>query len=211
MVITLSSKGRAFNVPVLLLAIGAGLLLAGVDAWRRADAWDDVYVGLAAAFAGAGSAWMGLSEGRGLVVSGEVLLSKGTWRRVALERQAALFGVRHQGGWRSSRFTVFVTDGTLRDDIAEFQSERGARSAIVRLERALLPLPPDDESLRRSRRRAAATVRSLEKDWKTNADAAQAQIDAYYASPSWRRAKYGVIAVVVLYSIAMLIYGALQP
>jgi hypothetical protein len=180
---------RAWSVPVLLFAFGMAFL--GFSLPER------LIVGV---LLGAGAVAMAVGEFRVLTSVDDRLVIRGFRRRLVLERAETAFGVRLQTGWRSSRYIVVATDGSISDDVAEFVSEGNARRAIARFEAALETT---------SGRRAAAVVRSIEKPWKAHVAEGQKIIDAYYASPAWRRAKYVVIGLVVVYSLAMLIYGAL--
>ena len=177
-------------MPILLFALGMAFLVFSLP--QRS---------IVGVLLGAGAVAMAAGEFRVLTSVDDRLVIRGLRRRLALDRAETAFAVRLQTSWRSARYIVVATDGSVSDEVAEFMSEGNARRAIARLEASLATT---------SGRRAAAIVRSIEKPWKANVAEGQKIIDAYYASPSWRRAKYGVIGLVILYSLAMLLYGALR-
>jgi hypothetical protein len=197
---------RALSIPVLYFGAGLGILIVSIAALiGGASPWGAG----GGVLLGAASVAIALGSVRLITTDANALTVRGIKRRLALDRDASAFGVRLHTSHRSASYVVFVTDGSVQDDVAEFMSETSARGAIARLEKQLLGGTPEPGE--RSRRRGAAAVRSVEKEWRTRVGEGQKVIDAYYASPAWARAKYGVIALVVVYSLAMLIYGALQP
>lgn len=200
MLITPPGQHRAYSLPVLLFVFGIVFLVFSSAALMRAERLRDGFGMAFGALLGGGAIAMALAEIRVLSSAGDQVIVRGWRRRLALDRASTAFGVRLQTGWRSARYIVLITDGSVSDDVAEFLGEGAARRAIARLEAALGTEPG---------RRAAALVRAIEKPWKADVAEGQKIIDAYYASPAWRRAKYGVIGLVVVYSLAMLLYGAL--
>ena len=180
---------RAWSVPILLFAFGVVFLVFSLP--ERL---------IAGVLLGAGAVAMAAGEFRVLTSVDDRLVIRGLRRRLVLDRAETAFGVRLQTSWRSARYIVVSTDGFVSDEVAEFVSEGNARRAIARLEAALETTPG---------RRAAAFVRAIEKPWQANVAEGQKIIDAYYTSPAWRRVKYGVIGLVIVYSLAMLLYGAL--
>lgn len=176
-------------MPILLFAFGVAFLVFSLP--ERL---------IAGVLLGAGAVAMAAGEFRVLTSVDDRLVIRGLRRRLVLDRAETAFGVRLQTSWRSARYIVVSTDGFVSDEVAEFVSEGNARRAIARLEASLETTPG---------RRAAAFVRAIEKPWQANVAEGQKIIDAYYTSPAWRRVKYGVIGLVIVYSLAMLLYGAL--
>jgi hypothetical protein len=197
--ITRQARRRAYNVPVLLFLFGSVFLIFSMAALVNVARLGDGFAMVFGLLLGAWAIAMSLGEIR-VLRSVDDLVSVRGWRRtLTLDRASTAFGVRLQTSFRSSRYIVLITDGSVSDDVTECLSEGRARRAIARLEAALGTEPG---------RRAAAFVRSIEKPWQANVAEGQKIIDAYYASPAWRRAKYGVLGLVVIYSLAMLLYGA---
>lgn len=206
MLVTRTAAGRAYSVPILYLVVGTAIGTLSMGALLQASGAGQIWGGLIGVLLGGGSVVLGIGSCRLLRAGGDELVVSGLGKRVSLERTAAAFGVRLQSGGRSSRWIVFVTDGQSSDELGDWFSEQGARRAITRLERALLPpADPHHRPLARAKRQVAA----IEREWQAPLAEAQKTVQAYYDSPAWRRAKYGVVGLVIAYSIGMMIYLAL--
>jgi hypothetical protein len=200
MIVTLQARRSAWVVPVLLSIASLSLVVATVAAILSAKSWGAVLV--AAVFA-ALICWTALSELLRIEVRDGRLMVRGIWRSNMLEASRVALGVRLRSGSRSARFTVFISDGRGRADVADFGSEAASRRAVERLRSALL------EPTHVPAASAVREVEAVEREWQAQLAQTMQVVNAYYQSPTWRRAKYAVIAVLVLYVVGMALFQLL--
>jgi hypothetical protein len=199
MLLTSRGHNAALSLPVLLLGLATILGVLAVGSLLKGPAWGVVVpCGLFSSFA----FWAAFDELALIRMDGATLRVWGPFRRGELRASGAAFGVRLRPSSRASRYVIFATDGQASIDLAELGTLRGARAGIERLSRALY-----GGHLHIPNARAAQEVETVEREWQASAGEAQQQIDEYYRSPAWRRAKLIVIGVVLAYSIGMILYG----
>jgi hypothetical protein len=95
---------------------------------------------------------------------------------------------------------LFATDGEASTDLGSWGSERAAERARQRVGSALFE--PSHEACSRATREVAG----VEREWRAQHEKAQAVIDAYYQSPTWKRMPYVIGIGLALYVAGMLLY-----
>lgn len=168
-------------------------------------------VSMLGAARGAGSGVLGLvllvvlagvavASVRTVATTGRELRVWSPFRRTALDARACAFGVRVTVGARGGvTYVVHATDGRVSADVSEHLTLRGADDAVARLEAAFV------EGESRARARVVARTRAQREAWQRQHREAQAQVDAYYRSPAWRRAKWLVVGGVLAYVAVMIV------
>ena len=197
MLLTSRARRTVVILPLLVLTFASVMGGVAVSAFFKGSWGVVIGCGLFSSFC----FWMAFDALVVLRVDGGALRLWGPFRRRELRAEACTFGVRLQAGARSSRYVVFGTDAQASVDLGEWQTERGARRGIQRLQQALYGDAPRSPSTRAERE-----VEQVERAWQATMAEAQKSVDAYYQSPAWRRGKYLVIGLVVTYVVGMMLY-----
>lgn len=117
--------------------------------------------------------------------------------RQTFDARAAAFGVSATYGGRSgATYTVYVTDGMRRSDIASYASRR-ALGVASKLTGVFAVTRAGGSSEARG-----LVSREIEA-WKAQEDAAMRQVNAYYASRTWKRMPIYVGVGLALYLAAV--------
>ena len=149
----------------------------------------------------AGITWLFAADVAMVSVEGDRLVLRSLGSRRSVLTAAARIAVLFKPGGRFPKFGLMLTDGEAMAELGEWTTERAAERTAARIEAAF---GLDDGAP--ARKKAARHVETMELRWRKEVESGQRVIDAYYQSPAWRRAKYGVPLLVLLYLIGMGIY-----
>ncbi len=123
------------------------------------------------------------------------ILIRGAWLRVGLDATKVAFGYRVTGAGRTTMIEVYATDGGDRVRILKHNplGTKRAEASVNKLERTLLDQREIGPNL---------GARLVEEDL-ADLRHAQVQVEAYYASPTWKRSGYVVLAILVVFLLVM--------
>jgi len=195
----------ALHVPVLLfLPTSVFVATTGIMALRKPDPGSIVAVALCV-----GLFLLVLADVRVIQVRENRLLVRGPFAGHSLDASACGFGISVSAGGHGLIYHVYAADRLRRVDLADAFSQAGAERLASDLQRLLL-----DGTTATGRR--ASMQAEVDEDWqrlKSQQASGRAEVDAYYRSSAFRRARkwilVGVVAYVAIAGAYLLIAGQL--
>ena len=193
MLLVAKRRRMALHVAVLPLL---GSLAVGIPAGRALAASPSRGAVVAALLAGGMLVYV-VSSFKLVRARAHTLVLRSLFGREVFDARASAFGVTASYNGRSgATYTVYVTDGPRRSDIATYTSRR-ALGAADRLTATFTV------ANRGGSAEARGVVAREIAAWKAQEDETMRQVNAYYASPAWRRLPIFIGVGVALYLAVM--------
>lgn len=175
----LVAKRRRVALHVALLPLAAALVIGGAAAHGLTNEASRGPVSMAV-LAGGMLVYV-IATLRTVRARGHTLRVRALGSTTTFDARAAAFGVSASYGGRSgASYTVYVTDGMRRSDIVAYGSRRALKAA-ERLTDVFAVANPGGSCEARG-----LVAREIAK-WKAQEDESMRQVNAYYASPAWKR------------------------
>lgn len=192
-----TTRRTATFVPTTMLLFTGLMVAIGVMGLVKAPGWGSAVGALVTGLL----FLLPLSAVRRLRREGDVLVARGVFSRQELHAPSLALGVRVTHGARGgASYIVYAQSGGARIDLVDGFTLAGAEDMRRRLVEALgLHHPTQTDAWAR----AADVVQRERRAYDEASRAAQAQVDAYYASGAFRRAGLFILLGVVVYLLVV--------